>query len=635
MSYDYEDELEPARERRSRRNPAMQSQGSDERTARERISRERTRRGTGTPESTSRESISRAQSSGTRTSRRQTAEKETFAETGSRSMVSRTGGRDTERSRAAKRAAQGGSRPAPKKNRTRRRIITTIVAEVFALIFIFGYAYAYRLYSKPQRMDFRKEVYKNEALTTDDLKKMKGYWMIAVFGVDSRGTNVGKGTNADVNMIVCINQDTGDIKLVSVFRDTYLNIDDKGSYNKLNQAYARGGPEQAVAALNKNLDLNITDYITFNWKAVADAINILGGIDMEISKAEYKYINGFITETVESTGVGSHHLKSAGMNHLDGVQAVAYGRLRLMDTDYARTERQRKVVEQAFEKAKKADYAVLNNILVTVLPQVATSLNFTDLTNVALNITKYKLGETAGFPMARSDGVLGKKGACVIPATLEYNVTLLHQFLFGDEVYTPTDAVKKISNKIASDTGVYKEGQVVNHVSTEGHLSKETKAPETTAETEATTETVETIVETDENGNEIIKESSSTVESSSTYPSIGETDENGNLVDGPEDESEEIGPGIPTKPTPGESSSADAGGPVAPGGPLESTSSESKPSETKPAAPPESASAGSGEVGPGVPSAPSNSGNGDILIPGGPGESTSSPAGSGEIGPGV
>ena len=163
--------------------------------------------------------------------------------------------------------------------------------------------------------------------------------------------------------------------------------------------------------------------------------------------------------------------------------------------------------------------------------------------------------------MARSDGVLGKKGACVIPATLEYNVTLLHQFLFGDEVYTPTDAVKKISNKIASDTGVYKEGQVVNHVSTEGHLPKETKAPETTAETEATTETVETIVETDENGNEIIKESSSTVESSSTYPSIGETDENGNLVNGQEeDESEEIGSGIPTKPTPGESSSADAGG---------------------------------------------------------------------------
>ena len=513
------------------------------------------------------------------------------------------------------------------------------MAEVFALIFIFGYAYAYRLYSKPQRMDFRKEVYKNEALTTDDLKKMKGYWMIAIFGVDSRGSNVGKGTNADVNMIACINQDTGDIKLVSVFRDTYLNIDDKGSYNKLNQAYVRGGPEQAVAVLNKNLDLNITDYITFNWKAVADAINILGGIDMEISKAEFKYINGFITETVKATGVGSHHLKSAGMNHLDGVQAVAYGRLRLMDTDYARTERQRKVIEKAFEKAKQADYSVLNNILVTVLPQVATSLDFADLTNMALSITKYKFGETTGFPMARSDGVLGKKGACVIPATLEYNVTLLHQFLFGDEAYTPTDSVKKLSDKIASDTGVYKEGQVVNHVSTEGNLPKETKAPETTSEeTTETTKADETIIETDESGNEIIKESTgSKNESSSAYPGIGETDENGNLVDGPEEESEEIGPGIPVKPTkpgPEESSSSVPGSSVAPGDPSESKPSETKPTETKPSVPSESSAAGPGEVGPGVPSGPSNSGNGEILIPGGPGESKS-PSGPGEIGPGV
>lgn len=626
MSYDYEDELEPARERRSRRNPAMQNQSTSEKPA-----REQRREPAGEPNHMTGHGTSR------------TAGREPGREPQMEPGTARTGGRDTERSRAAKRAAQGGTgRPAPKKkNKTRRRIITMIVAEVFALLFIFGYSYAYRIYSKPQRMDFRKEVYKNEALTTDDLQKMKGYWMIAVFGVDSRNSNVGKGTNADVNMIACINQDTGDIKLVSVFRDTYLNIDDKGTYNKLNQAYARGGPEQAVAALNKNLDLNITDYITFNWKAVADAINLLGGIDMEISKAEFKYINGFITETVESTGVPSQHLKGAGMNHLDGVQAVAYGRLRLMDTDYARTERQRKVAEAAFEKAKQADYAVLNNILVTVLPQVATSLNFADLTNVALNISKYKFGETIGFPMARGDGVLGKKGACVIPATLEYNVTLLHQFLFGDEVYTPTESVKNISAKIASDTGIYKEGQVINHVSTEGNLPKETKAPETTPVTEASSETEktgETVVETDENGNEIIKESSSE-ESSSRYPSIGETDENGNLVDGPEDESEEIGPGIPTKP--GESSSSAPGDSVIPGGPTESRPSETKPTESesletkpepKPTPPPLSEST---EEGPGVPSAPSDNGNGDILIPGGPGESTNSPAGPGEIGPGM
>ena len=132
----------------------------------------------------------------------------------------------------------------------------------------------------------------------DVAEQMKGYWTIALFGVDSRGNVVTKGTNADVNMICNINRDTGEIKLVSVYRDTYLNVSKEGTYNKLNYAYAVGGPEQAIETLNRNLDLEINDYMTFNWKAVANAIDILGGVDIELSKAELYYINSFITETV-------------------------------------------------------------------------------------------------------------------------------------------------------------------------------------------------------------------------------------------------------------------------------------------------------------------------------------------------
>lgn len=413
------------------------------------------------------------------------------------------------------------------KNKRKRRIITAIVAEILTLLFIFGYAYVYKIYSKPQRLEFKQDNIKNEELSVDDIQKMKGYWMIAIFGVDSRGTNVGKGTNADVNMIACINQDTGDIKLVSVYRDTYLNIDDKGSYNKINQAYAVGGPEQAVRALNKNLDLNITDYITFNWKGVADAINILGGVDVEITKSEFKYINSFITETVKTTGIGSHQLKSSGMNHLDGVQAVAYGRLRLMDTDYARTERQRKIIQLAFDKAKAADYSVLNNILVVVLPQVATSLSFSDLTNVALNITKYKLGETGGFPFAKGDANMGKKGACVIPQTLESNVVELHKFLFGDEGYTTTDTVKKISSKVASDTGMYSQGKS----QTGSQIPKDKDEPETSEIRETSKEETSSIAETDEFGNPIITRPFETDEDGNPIISGPfETDANGNII---------------------------------------------------------------------------------------------------------
>lgn len=408
--------------------------------------------------------------------------------------TARTGkavGRDSGRKIYQESPAAGRAKARAEKSRKKRRIITMIIAECFALVFIFGYAFIARKASLLQRAsDFKAEAVKSD-LTIDALEKMQGYWTIALFGVDSRDSNVEKGTHSDVNMICNINEDTGEIKIVSVFRDSYLNVDDSGSYNKINLAYFRGGPTQAVKALNKNLDLDITDYVTFNWKAVAQGINILGGIDLELSKAEFKYINSFITETVKATGIPSKHLTHAGMNHLDGVQAVAYGRLRLMDTDYARTERQRKIIELAFEKAKKADIGTLNQIIEVVFPNISSSMTTADFIRMAQKIAKYHLGETGGFPFARGDANMGKKGACVIPQTLESNVTELHKFLFGDENYVPTDAVKKISAKISADSGMYNQGKSVGHVSTEGGIMTEPKKETTAAAIKEETKSTE------------------------------------------------------------------------------------------------------------------------------------------------
>ena len=196
-----------------------------------------------------------------------------------------------------------------------------------------------------------------------------GIWNIAVFGVDSRDGNT-KNALADVQMICSIDRSTGEIKLVSVYRDTYLKINSEGTYHKINEAYFKGGQKQAVAALEENLDIKIDDYATFNWKSVAEAINILGGIDIDITPAEFKYINAFITETVNSTGIGSVQLAQAGPNHLDGVQAVAFSCLRLMDTDFQRTERQRKVVMLALEKAKQADVSTLTSLATYMIPKI-------------------------------------------------------------------------------------------------------------------------------------------------------------------------------------------------------------------------------------------------------------------------
>lgn len=363
-----------------------------------------------------------------------------------------------------------------KARRKKKRKIGFILLEIAVLIGILcfaGYSYIGSRLDLMQRLPWNPDEIKNVEISEEKQEQMSGYWTIAVFGVDSRNSSVGKGNNSDVNILCNIDQGTGEIRLVSVYRDSYLNISDKNTYNKINAAYMQGGPEQVVKALNRNLDIDIDDYATFNWKAVADAINILGGIDVEITKSEFYYINAFISETVKATGVASTQLKLAGMNHLDGVQAVAYGRLRLMDTDYARTERQRKVISLAFEKMKKADWATINNIVQTVFPQVATSIEINDLLKIGRNITRYHLTETTGFPSELREKKMGRKGACVIPQTLESNVIELHHFLFGDEEYTPTETVRTISQKIVSDTGVH------------GTKQSETKAlPKTT---EATT----------------------------------------------------------------------------------------------------------------------------------------------------
>lgn len=290
------------------------------------------------------------------------------------------------------------------------------------------------------------------------MKDRDGYWNIAVFGVDSRDGGLEKGALADVQMIASINKKTGEIRLVSVYRDTYVQINNDGDFHKINEAYFKGGHKQALDTLKRNLDIDVDDYATFNWKAVADAINILGGVDLEITDSEFAYINSFITATVESTGIGSFQLEHPGMNHLDGVQAVAYSRLRLMDTDYNRTERQRKVVSLALEKAKQADFNTLKGLAGVMLSEISTSVGLEDVLPLVKNVNRYYLGQTGGFPFAKTTALVGKLD-CVIPMTLESNVVFLHQFLFDQDSYTPSASVKKISGIISERTGIYEEGK--------------------------------------------------------------------------------------------------------------------------------------------------------------------------------
>lgn len=306
------------------------------------------------------------------------------------------------------------------------------------------------------------------------------YWTVAVFGVDSRDGNLGAGALSDVIMLASINRKTGDVNLTSVYRDTYLQIDDEGKYHKINEAYFKGGPKQAIATLNRNFDLDIDDYVTFNWKAVAEGLNVLGGVDLDISDKEFAYINAFITETVQGTGLGSVQLEHSGMNHLDGVQAVAYARLRLMDTDFNRTARQRKVLELAMQKAKAASKKTLVATAMTVMPDIQTSIGADDILDIAKTVKKYNIQNAVGFPFSRDTTNVGKMNV-VVPATLVSNVAQLHPFLYGDDAagYTPSAKVQEISAHIQKKTGI---GELPNaDIPKIGGGTGVTKAPEAAA----------------------------------------------------------------------------------------------------------------------------------------------------------
>lgn len=406
-----------------------------------------------------------------------------------------------------------------------------------------------------------------------------GYWTIAVFGVDSRDGNTGKGALSDVEMLCSIHRKTGEIRLLSVFRDTYLRIDQKEDFDKINEAYFLGGPEQAIKALEDNLDLQIDDYATFNWKAVVDAINVLGGVDIDITDKEFAYINSFITETVNSTGVGSYQLEHSGMNHLDGVQAVAYARLRLMDTDFNRTERQRKVLGQAMEKAKNSDLKTLTTLIGTVYPQTKTSIGVDNLAGMAKNAKKYYISQTSGFPFSHQEIKIGKK-ACVVPTTLESNVIQLHSFLYNTENYVPSENLKSISTHIIEVSGLGEPGKDIEsgkNVGAEGNNGggqtqagssqqntgespkptvQETQPAETESESsventeESTSETEETIqpIESYENNEEGSGSESETEESDRNHNSE-ETRDPDRVIEAPSENTgngntEENGPGV-------------------------------------------------------------------------------------------
>ena len=353
----------------------------------------------------------------------------------------------------------GAHSKASKRRKKQKNRLIIVVIEILVLLILAAVLFVTVKLSKIQKdTSFNKEdIEVNEGLSSESQEIMAGYTTIALFGLDNRSNgNLSKG-NSDVIMIASINNDTHAVKLVSVYRDSYLDIGG-GTFKKCNFAYAKGGPEQAITMLNKNLDMDITDYVTVDFNAVVECVDLLGGVTIpEVSDEEAVLMHGYMDEINKLTKNNSKYLSGGGTNvEMDGVQACAYARIRYTaGDDYKRTERQRTVLTAMVQKAQKANLTTINSLIDELFGDIKTSFSNTELISLAAKVFNYSLGETIGFPFEKNTTTLGNKGSVVVPCDLESNVKQLHVFLYDDNEYAPTDTVKNNSAQIINDTGFH------------------------------------------------------------------------------------------------------------------------------------------------------------------------------------
>ena len=348
------------------------------------------------------------------------------------------------------------------KREKQKRNLIVLGIEVACLILLLVILYFWGIISKMDFNPFDWDQAGINDLDDDTLNTLDGYTNIALFGLDNRTTGDYDSGRSDVIMVASINNETKEVKLLSVYRDTYLRVaEDK--YRKANNAYAIGGVEGAVQLLNTNFDLNITEYACVDWAAMIEAIDALGGIEIEVNSAEVPQINKCIKEMNAVLGTNSPYLENEGRLLLDGVQATGYARVRkTKGDDFKRSSRQRIVLEAMLNKAKKADVGTLIEICNVVFDDISTSLTLTEILGLVKGVQDYEIVSTSGFPFAMTTKVVEGSGDSVIPIGLSDNVSKLHEYLFGTEGYVPSSTVQSISNTIISKTGVTASDKPIN-----------------------------------------------------------------------------------------------------------------------------------------------------------------------------
>ena len=377
-----------------------------------------------------------------------------------RSTSSKSSNNYDEYRKTSNSARTGSSKKSRKAKRKKKTVIILVIEIVVLLLLLFAFYMVFVKWNvtKVGKVDLNEdEIISNMNTGVAENKEMKGYRNIALFGVDSREGDLDKNTRSDTIIIASINQDTGAVKLCSVYRDTFLNLGND-TYTKCNAAYAKGGPQQAINMLNMNLDMDITDFITIGFGGMTDVINELGGVTIDVDESEISHLNNYQSTMAQELKMEYKPVTKTGKQLLNGLQATAYCRIRYTKgDDFMRAQRQREVMKAIMDVAQKADASTLSSIANKVFDETYTSLDINEIIQLLGGIANYSIVADDGFPQEqmRATGTIGKNGSCVVPEDLSKNVVWLHEFLFEDNAYTATADVQSYSNVIQQKTSQY------------------------------------------------------------------------------------------------------------------------------------------------------------------------------------
>lgn len=372
------------------------------------------------------------------------------------------------------------------KKMRRRKIIFGIEITVLLILsgILFVYAWINRSMEKMNQdtLDSSQIQINSEVKANTDLSQMSGTQVIALVGVDARGvegSELAESMNSDTIILCCIDHDKQEIRMVSIMRDTWMNMakytDEYYEFDKANSAYNRGGPESMLSMLNTNLDFALTDYVTVNFKALADAIDVLGGLDIEMTNAECVHANNYNREVSEAQGVEYEAIPYdedlgddySEVRHVSGALATSYARIRYGGGDDAkRTSRQRIVINLMVQKLKQ-NPTKIPEILDKVMGNVSTSLTKNEILELGMHAVTYTMGTSYAYPfqLCYGENVVNALGEdVVIPVTLEFNVRELHEYLYPGLSYEPSAAVTEYSDYIARKSGYDEDmiGYVLN-----------------------------------------------------------------------------------------------------------------------------------------------------------------------------